>query len=588
MTGDVCLIRPPAVESFRFSTGNITLPLGLAYIAAALEQANFGVNVIDAVALGPRIHTRYIRGYLVGLRFGEILARIPKDVDFIGITAVFTHEWPAITRLVRMIKQARPEVPVILGGEHVSAMPEFCLATCPADYLVLGEGEETIVELAQALVTGTPTQEIASVAYRQNGNVVVNPRRMRNRHIDDIPQPAWHLFDVQTYFEHHFTGGTDLNAITIPILATRGCPYQCTFCAAPNMWTPTWIARDPVKVVDEIEFYYLTYGARNFPFQDLTAIIKKEWIIAFCTALINRDIPVAWQFPSGTRSEAIDDQVADLLMRSNMINIAYAPESGSERTRKLIKKKMKTDTLLASIGCSIRRGLNVSLFMVLGFPHDTREDMKENLAFIRTARAMGIVDMPIGLFMALPGTQLFEALYEQGKVTLDPGYFAHILESSTLLPSRTYCEALSKYELTYWRWRFYFEFYGERMFATIRKAIGETVHIKGHTRGEAHHSRLETALRNGFSNLLDALGTYLRPRWMPKHEEMTMIEPWHALYRSIRETKKAANLAKELPRETEKLFETNVIFKVNFDHQQRVEIPVATAPIDVLNVPTQV
>ena len=138
----VTLVRPPAMEAFRFSTASVSPPLGLAYIAAALETAGHDVNVIDAVAEAPRRHTRYFKGYAIGLRVPEIVARIPSDSTVVGITVVFTHEWPMAAELVRRIKAARPELIVMLGGEHVTAMPEFCLLTSPADYLILGEGEE--------------------------------------------------------------------------------------------------------------------------------------------------------------------------------------------------------------------------------------------------------------------------------------------------------------------------------------------------------------------------------------------------------------------------------------------------------------
>src|SRR5690606_31711522 len=108
-TRPICLIRPPAVETFRFSSLSITPPLGLAYVAGSLVHAGHDVRVIDAVTGAPRQHTRYFRGYLVGLRAEQIVARIPADAALIGITVVFTHEWPAIVRLVDLIKDRFPD-----------------------------------------------------------------------------------------------------------------------------------------------------------------------------------------------------------------------------------------------------------------------------------------------------------------------------------------------------------------------------------------------------------------------------------------------------------------------------------------------
>ncbi len=103
----ICLIRPPCIESFRFSTTTATMPLGLAYVAGSLEAAGNKVHIVDAVAEAPRKHTRYIRGFLVGLGLKEIVQRIPEDSTLVGITVIFTHEWPAIVQLIRLIKAWR-------------------------------------------------------------------------------------------------------------------------------------------------------------------------------------------------------------------------------------------------------------------------------------------------------------------------------------------------------------------------------------------------------------------------------------------------------------------------------------------------
>src|SRR5205085_11391822 len=98
------------------------------------------------------------------------------------------------------------------------------------------------------------------------------------------------------------------------MLATRGCPFQCTFCSSPQMWTQVWKARRPAAVADEIESYMRRYGANDFQFQDLTAIVRKDWIVAFCKELLDRKLSITWQLPVGTRSEAIDAEVAQYLV----------------------------------------------------------------------------------------------------------------------------------------------------------------------------------------------------------------------------------------------------------------------------------
>ena len=227
------------------------------------------------------------------------------------------------------------------------------------------------------------------------------------------------------------------------------------------MWTQRWLPRDPVDVADEIEHYVRAYGATNFPFQDLTAIIRKDWIVTFCRELIRRRLNVVWQFPSGTRCEAIDDEVAPLLRESGGCHLAFAPESGSERTRALIKKKMTTAALLASVRASVRAGLNVTAFFVLGFPHDTRRDLRETVRLARRLAIEGIDDVNMSFFFPIPNTELYHDLVKRGRVRLTDGFFMAPITSVDLRlrEDDNYCEHLSAAQLTVFRYWIFLNFY---------------------------------------------------------------------------------------------------------------------------------
>jgi len=572
----VCLVRPPAVESFRFATTSITLPLGLAYIAAALEGAGLDVCVIDAVGDEPERHTRYYKGYLVGSRLPDIVKKIPADADIVGVTAVFTHEWPAVVRLIALIKAARPEITVVVGGEHVTSMPEFSLSTSAADVMVVGEGEETALALVNALRAGQPLSEIDGIAYRDGDRMVVNKRRGRRTQVDEIETPAWHHFDLEAYHRHRFVGGMYSDAMTVPILATRGCPYQCTYCSAPNMWSPRWIPRDPIKVVDEIAHYVETYGARNFPFQDLTAIVRKDWIVRFCRELIDRKLDITWQLPTGTRSEAIDREVAQLLKQSGMVSMAYAPESGSEITRKLIKKKMKTDQLFDSIQAAAP-DLNVAAFLVIGFPHDTPRELEKNLPFIDRLADAGVTDVSVGFYMALPGTELFHSLYDAGKIKLDRSYFRHILDSLSIAPSQSYCASLSRADLTKWKLRMFYRFYKAKprsgLAASIRRALSGM-------KGGGHNSKLQTAARNGLNSALATVGVHFGQPWIDAKAERAMFADWDACYRRVRSHQLTEGIALPAPADTTELHRNNVIASLSLSHQSERTMPVAASLSD--------
>jgi anaerobic magnesium-protoporphyrin IX monomethyl ester cyclase len=551
----VCLIRPRAGEAFRFSAQSLSLPLGLAYLAAALEQAGHSVAVLDAVGLAPDRRQGYFRGYLVGLSDDELVARVPAGAAVIGVSVLFTHEWPAVVRLLSALRRARPGALLVLGGEHVTAMPEFCLLSSAADVAVLGEGEETLVELLAALRAGRPLADVTGIAFRTGAatpGVRVNPRRARLREVDSLPRPAWRHFDVGGYAAQGHTGGVGAALVTLPVLATRGCPYQCTYCTNPGSWGTEWIARDPVAVVDEMEDGHRRFGARNFPFQDLTAVLRRDWILRFCDELIARRLDVRWQMPTGTRLEAVDAEVAARLRASGMVGMAFAPESGSAATRALVKKRMTDAHLLSAIEASAGAGLNVALFIVLGFPHDTPARLREELAFSDRARDAGATELSAGFYMALPGTELFDALYDAGRVTLDRAWFGHVLQSTTLWPSRSWCPSLGRARLFWWSLRLYARFFLRRARRTRPAGAAPAASATG------TWAKLPAALRFAARSAWHSLAVRLRPGWCSRSEESALFAGWDALYRDIRRQQLAGGAFERAPEDLAALQRRNV------------------------------
>jgi radical SAM superfamily enzyme YgiQ (UPF0313 family) len=572
----VCLIRPPGAETLRIGTPTLVPPLGLAYVAAAVEAAGCPVRVIDAVTAAPTTNTQYFRGYLVGLPLAEIAARIPAEACCVGITCMFTHEWPMIVHLIDLIKKRRPDIAVVVGGEHVTAMPEFSLATSRADALALGEGEETAAELFGQLTSAGSLKDVKGIAYRQDGEIVVNQRRARSVALEAIRRPAWHLFDLKAYHDNRFIGGVYSSRLTVPMMATRGCPYQCTYCSSPNMWTTRWIARDAGDVADEIESYVETYGAGNFPFYDLTAVIQKEWIVAFCQEVIDRGLDITWQMASGTRSEAIDEEVAKLLRRSGMINMAYAPESGSDETRRFIKKKMRTERLFKSVEAAAKSKLSVAAYMVIGFPHDGPREMRQTVAFLREIARRGVNDLGSGYYMALPGTELFRTLYERGRVVIDRTYFHHILNALSFYPAVSYSEHMGRAELFYWKLRFVAAFYATRLRVLGPKAVLGSIFQA--LSGQSHHSKLQTALRVAIKNGVASLKlTLFGERWMPRDEEERLFAPWDDIHRAIVRHRREAGVEAPAPLDSRELQHNNFTGTLRVDHESSRRMQLATA-----------
>jgi radical SAM superfamily enzyme YgiQ (UPF0313 family) len=213
----------------------------------------------------------------------------------------------------------------------------------------------------------------------------------------------------------------------MPIMASRGCPYRCTFCSSPSMWTTRWRARDPRDVLDEMKGYVARYGVNDFAFYDLTAIIDRAWIMRFATLLIEERLDVTWQLPSGTRSEAIDRPVARLLHASGCRNMSYAPESGSPAVLKRIKKRIKLDRMVDSIRAARAEGIEVKVNLILGFPDETPAEVLESYAFLARLARLGVDAVSIFPFCAYPGSELYDDLVRRGALTPDDDYFHELV-----------------------------------------------------------------------------------------------------------------------------------------------------------------
>jgi radical SAM superfamily enzyme YgiQ (UPF0313 family) len=450
-------LNPSALTALRAAA-----PLGLAYVAAALRRAGHDVSLLDAVAEAPRQQTREGRVMRLGLTDEQIAARIDPEAQAIGVTNMWSFSWPAVRSMLQAIRRRRPDVIIVCGGEHFTGLPAYSMAQAPIDYIVLGEGEEIAVELFAALGGSGPFDPaaIAGLCWRRGSEVVENPRASRTRAVDDLAWPAWDLFDLDVYDDNNFVGGVKYGR-TVPVLATRGCPYQCTYCSSPQMWTTRWYARDPIDVADEIEFYTKQYRATNFPFQDLTAIIRREWVVDFCREIIRRGLRITWQMPTGTRCEVVDEEVAELLARSGGYTLAFAPESGSERTRRLIKKKMRTDRLLDAVRASVKAKLNLSALLVIGFPHDLDEDLRETVRLVRRLGRMGVDDVACAFFFPIPSTELYDQLIESGRISLTDEFLMTpiFVHDRSLSEDRNYCTQLSARRLTAYKYWIVANFY---------------------------------------------------------------------------------------------------------------------------------
>jgi radical SAM superfamily enzyme YgiQ (UPF0313 family) len=432
---------------------SICPPLGLAYLASSIQQAGYGVRTVDALGENPFQHiVLHNKNFLsIGLATPDIVELV-GGCEILGVSLMFSHDWPVAKSILKAIRKTLPNVFIICGGEHITAVPEFCLEDCPEiDVCVVGEGEETIIELLDAIQDSADLSNIFGIAYRDNGRVILNGPRPRISKLEEIARPAWDLFPLENYLSNELGYGVNPGR-TIPLLASRGCPFQCTFCSSPRMWTTHWQARHVDDVLDEMQSHIHKYRVTNFDFYDLTTIVRKDWIREFCRKLKEKEWDVTWQMPSGTRSEALDVESLTAMFNTNQKNITYAPESGSPKTLKIIKKKIKLDSMKSSMRSAVKTGMNVKLNMIMGFPHETTKEIGENFWFLLDAAVIGVHDVYIACFSPYPGSELFEELEKSGQIRdMDAKYFYDLMSYSDIRFSKSYSQSITDRQLTMYR-----------------------------------------------------------------------------------------------------------------------------------------
>jgi radical SAM superfamily enzyme YgiQ (UPF0313 family) len=421
----------------------LTPSLGLGMVAASVVQSGRKVSIIDM-----RLPHRGISDV-----FAEIKSRKPV---IIGITS-FTNEVIAAGKMAEIIKNEIQSSFIVLGGPHSTVYPEGTLKEFPSiDAVVMGEGEETIVELLDAIENNKSFEDIKGIAFRKNGKTTVNEERKRAVDINNLPPPAWELFEI-----NYYTG-------PFMISASRGCPYPCYFC------TPNYLGRvrvrDPLKVVDEIQRNVEQFGASRFQFADATLSLLEEKTSIMCDEIIKRGLNSRITWECETRADKIDEKLLRKMKEAGCRCIALGVETGSERILKEVIKKGETkEDIRRAVSLIKDSGIRVRCFFLLGHCSETIETIKETIDFALELKPDGI---SFGLLVPNPGTML-RKIAEEGKSGL------RILhnrwdEYSQLNFSCMELSNIPIRELKHWQSKAYFIFYMRHPFKAFNLIFSES------------------------------------------------------------------------------------------------------------------
>lgn len=442
----VTLINPPQVIAKSQVAANVVPPLGILYLAGYLNKFNIQTKVIDAVGDEPSQYTSYNGNILRGLTFKEIIKEIPQDTDLIGISSMLSLAYIVVKELIRLIKKEFPLKKIVLGGAHPTVLPEFTLNDSDTDIVVRGEGELTLLDLCRHL---DDYCDIKGIAYKKNKKIFLNSERELIEDIDSLPFPDKGLVKLENYFRTAEPHGCSGLGRWTTILASRGCPYGCTFCTTPKIWRRRWRTRTVNNVIQEMIEVNRKHGIVDFHFEDDNLGFDRKWMHNFCDSLISKKLNFIWQPSNGLRVEILlEPGLLEKMKASGCSLVVFALESASRQVRNdIMKKNLDIAKIESAVSLARKAKIKSACYFVLGLPGERTEDARETVKYAARLARKGLDECVISLFSLLPGCELFNDLYKQGKVKLNDDFFKELAAIGDLGSSKSWSEHISKEEL---------------------------------------------------------------------------------------------------------------------------------------------
>ncbi len=351
-------------------------PLGAGYLATLLRRQGHDTAIYD----------QNVEGRDDALLFERLAAFAPEVVGF----SIITPNYPVAAVQIAEIRRRYPHLAIVAGGIHPTLFADDLLAD-GADVVVLGEGEETMPQLLQTLQSHGDLAGVDGIAFRDGTGAVVRTRaRQRTLACDDVPIVDRQLYNLPLYAHHS-------------MLASRGCPYHCTFCCnyTGTIMSKGLSLRAYERVVDEMKYLADEFQARQIFFADDIFLLERSSILAFCAEVRRRDLDVSWI--GQMRVDTITEEVAASMAGANCRRIYFGVESGSDAILARVNKRITTQSIAAGIGAAKRHGLRVKTGWIYGLP-GTLEEQYQSIDLMRRLRPH---EISIHQLIPFPGTEYY-------------------------------------------------------------------------------------------------------------------------------------------------------------------------------------
>lgn len=442
--------------------------LGLLQIGAVLKAADHEIKFIDLAA------EDYNDDKLIG---------IIKNFDpaLVCLTCV-TPTFGEAIRIAGMVK-SNLKILTVLGGVHSTIAPEECIKFHEIDFLVVGEGEITITELAEYLDKGKKNfDQIKGLWLRDGERVIRGDSRPLIENLDELPFPAWELIpDLSKY-----QPPDALRRPVMSIMTTRGCPFGCIFCCSKQIFGRRYRTRSKDSLIKEIKYYIERFGIKELHIMDDVFTLNKERTIEICRAIQAEKFDLTFSFANGIRADSVDEEVLQVLKDTGFQDLGFGVETGDEDILKSIKKSTTKDSMRRAFKMAKSFGFNTWGFFMIGLPGETSATIKKTIDFAIE------LDPDFAKFLILkpfPGSEVFKDLNELGAIK-DYNYDNYGVYTAPVhdLPG------LSAEEMLKWqRWAYL------RFYLRPKKIINHVLKIKSFTQLASNFKMIQFLINRIFA-----------------------------------------------------------------------------------------
>ena len=397
------LINPPS----RLEQPAYWFPIGLGYMATVLRENNYSVEVLDIDAF------RYSDE--------EVINKLKEtDFDVVGIGGIVTT-YKYVKWLIGKIKNIKPEAKVIIGGHLGTTIPYLISKNSNADFIVIWEGEETIIDLYKNF--DNPTM-VEGIYYRGEGEMIKTPPRGPVKNIDIIP--AYDLFPTEKYVKTMMNVESKGVTRSINILTHRGCPYKCTFCIHSKEPPGMCRARSIDSVIGEIKYLQERYNIEFAHFFAETFVMNRNWVDDFCRELEEQNIKLKWSCLS--RVNLVDEELLTKMKAAGCTYVGYGIESASQEMLNAMKKGCTVEQQKKALKLTKKLKLNTYPTFIIGTPGETEETVQESIDF---CKELGLI--PEFFFMTpFPMSTLYDYAMERGMIKDEDKYVEELAECRDL------------------------------------------------------------------------------------------------------------------------------------------------------------